>query len=135
MKIIPRESGQGLTEYVLILVLVAVVVIAALMVLHPHVEYFETQGNKGILSTAPVIYDHGTPVYLPEGSYFSKHIMVDYNSCKEIDTGPYYLKVGTTYENPFIVTVEKNSSSNYQICNNLRGTSVQVIYAFYKLEK
>lgn len=31
----PREKGQGLVEYALILVLVAIVVIAALMVLGP----------------------------------------------------------------------------------------------------
>lgn len=135
MKINPKESGQGMVEYTLILVLVAVVLIAAFMILYPYTEYFETQGNKGILSTAPVIYDYDSPIYLPEGSYFSKYIMVDYNSCKEIDTGPYYLKVGTTYEDPSVITVEKTPSSDYQICNNLRGTSIQVIYAFYKLEK
>ena len=31
----PREKGQGLVEYALILVLVAIVVIAALMILGP----------------------------------------------------------------------------------------------------
>jgi len=31
----PKESGQGLVEYALILVLVAIVVIAALMILGP----------------------------------------------------------------------------------------------------
>ncbi len=124
-----------MVEYALILVLVAIVVFTALMLLYPYIEYFETEGNRGILSSAPVIYDHGSPVYLPEGSYFSKYILVDYESCEEVDTGPYYLKVGTTYEDPSVITVEKTPSSDYQICNNLRGTSIQVIYAFYKLEK
>jgi pilus assembly protein Flp/PilA len=34
---LPREEGQGLVEYALILVLVAIVVIAALLVLGPAV--------------------------------------------------------------------------------------------------
>jgi pilus assembly protein Flp/PilA len=37
MLYIPREKGQGLVEYALILVLVAVVVIAVLLVLGPQV--------------------------------------------------------------------------------------------------
>lgn len=35
MLFLPKEKGQGLVEYALILVLVAIVVIAALMVLGP----------------------------------------------------------------------------------------------------
>lgn len=35
MLYLPREEGQGLVEYALILVLVAIVVIAALMILGP----------------------------------------------------------------------------------------------------
>ncbi|MBC7240961.1 MAG: Flp family type IVb pilin [Anaerolineae bacterium] len=37
MLFLPREEGQGLVEYALILVLVAIVVIAILMVLGPTV--------------------------------------------------------------------------------------------------
>jgi pilus assembly protein Flp/PilA len=37
MVFLPREEGQGLVEYALILVLVAIVVIAILMVLGPTV--------------------------------------------------------------------------------------------------
>ena len=35
MLFLPKEKGQGLVEYALILVLVAIVVIAALMILGP----------------------------------------------------------------------------------------------------
>ena len=35
MKFAPRESGQGMVEYALILVLVAVVVIAAVTIMGP----------------------------------------------------------------------------------------------------
>ena len=35
MLFLPKEQGQGLVEYALILVLVAIVVIAALMILGP----------------------------------------------------------------------------------------------------
>ncbi|MFN2108554.1 MAG: Flp family type IVb pilin [Anaerolineae bacterium] len=37
MVYLPREEGQGLTEYGLILVLIAVVVVAALVLLGPEV--------------------------------------------------------------------------------------------------
>jgi pilus assembly protein Flp/PilA len=37
MKFMPREQGQGLVEYALILVLVAIVVIAILLILGPAV--------------------------------------------------------------------------------------------------
>ncbi len=43
----PREKGQGLVEYALILVLVAIVVIAALMILGPIIgNTFSTINNS-----------------------------------------------------------------------------------------
>jgi pilus assembly protein Flp/PilA len=43
----PKEKGQGLVEYALILVLVAIVVIAALMVLGPIIgNSFSTINNS-----------------------------------------------------------------------------------------
>ncbi|MBI1794459.1 MAG: Flp family type IVb pilin [Chloroflexi bacterium] len=43
----PKERGQGLVEYALILVLVAIVVIAALMVLGPIIgNAFSTVNNS-----------------------------------------------------------------------------------------
>ena len=43
----PKEKGQGLVEYALILVLVAIVVIAALMILGPLVgNVFSTINNS-----------------------------------------------------------------------------------------
>ncbi len=43
----PKEKGQGLVEYALILVLVAIVVIAALMVLGPIIgNTFSTINNS-----------------------------------------------------------------------------------------
>jgi len=43
----PKEKGQGLVEYALILVLVAIIVIAALMILGPIVgNVFSTINNS-----------------------------------------------------------------------------------------
>jgi pilus assembly protein Flp/PilA len=43
MMFLPREKGQGLVEYALILVLVAIVVIAVLLILGPAVgDVFST---------------------------------------------------------------------------------------------
>ena len=44
----PKEKGQGLVEYALILVLVAIVVIAALMVLGPIIGNVFSQINSSL---------------------------------------------------------------------------------------
>ena len=49
MLYLPREEGQGLVEYALILVLVAIVVIAALTILGPQIGqiFSDIQGQLG----------------------------------------------------------------------------------------
>ena len=44
----PKEKGQGLVEYALILVLVAIVVIAALMILGPIIGNVFSTINKSL---------------------------------------------------------------------------------------
>ncbi len=44
----PKEKGQGLVEYALILVLVAIIVIAALMILGPLVGNVFSTINKSL---------------------------------------------------------------------------------------
>jgi pilus assembly protein Flp/PilA len=44
----PKEKGQGLVEYALILVLVAIVVIAALMILGPIIGGVFSQINSSL---------------------------------------------------------------------------------------
>jgi pilus assembly protein Flp/PilA len=46
----PKERGQGLVEYALILVLVAIVVIAALMILGPIIGNTFSTINKSLTS-------------------------------------------------------------------------------------
>jgi pilus assembly protein Flp/PilA len=46
----PKEKGQGLVEYALILVLVAIVVIAALMVLGPIIGNVFSKVNSSLSS-------------------------------------------------------------------------------------
>jgi pilus assembly protein Flp/PilA len=46
----PKEKGQGLVEYALILVLVAIVVIAALMILGPIIGNTFSTINKSLTS-------------------------------------------------------------------------------------
>ena len=47
----PKENGQGLVEYALILVLVAIVVIAALMILGPIIGNTFSTINASLNST------------------------------------------------------------------------------------
>ncbi len=48
---LPREKGQGLVEYALILVLVAIVVIAILMLLGPQIANVFSKVTNGLGST------------------------------------------------------------------------------------
>lgn len=48
MLFLPREEGQGLVEYALILVLVAIVVIAVLTLLGPIIGNFFSNVNSGL---------------------------------------------------------------------------------------
>ena len=47
----PKEKGQGLVEYALILVLVAIVVIAALMILGPIIGNVFSKINSSLAGT------------------------------------------------------------------------------------
>ncbi len=48
---LPREEGQGLVEYALILVLVAIVVIAILVLLGPQVANIFSKVTNGLSGT------------------------------------------------------------------------------------
>ena len=48
MLFLPKEKGQGLVEYALILVLVAIVVIAALMILGPIIGNVFSKVNSSL---------------------------------------------------------------------------------------
>ncbi|MFQ6000190.1 MAG: Flp family type IVb pilin [Anaerolineae bacterium] len=48
MLYLPREEGQGLVEYALILVLVAIIVIAILMVLGPQIGNVFSRITSGL---------------------------------------------------------------------------------------
>ncbi len=48
---LPREEGQGLVEYALILVLVAIVVIAILALIGPQVANIFSQVTSGLAGT------------------------------------------------------------------------------------
>ncbi len=51
MLYIPREEGQGLVEYALILVLVVIVVVAIIMVMGPQIGNIFSRVTNGISGT------------------------------------------------------------------------------------
>jgi pilus assembly protein Flp/PilA len=51
MLYLPREEGQGLVEYALILVLVAIVVIAVLMLVGPQIANIFSKITNGLGAT------------------------------------------------------------------------------------
>ena len=134
MKIFKKASGQGMVEYALILVLVAIIVIGALMILEP-ILGVATAVNKEALSMAPIIYDYGNPIYLPMGTQVNSYIKVDYEECQTIQSGKHYLKAGTTYQDPSVIKITHQDDGTYEICNDLRGTSIDVIFDLYDAPK
>ena len=52
---LPREEGQGLVEYALILVLVAIVVIAILALLGPQIANIFSRLTSGLSTTYTVV--------------------------------------------------------------------------------
>lgn len=126
MKKLFSQSGQGLVEYALILVLVSVVVIAALMIIRPAVEQALGGANQEILKNAPV----NTPVHLDniEGGY-ATYVDYDDGDCLQVNVGANRsIKVGTTYDNPKVITIN-HDDGRYTICNNARGTILKIYWA------
>ncbi len=130
----PKEKGQGLVEYALILVLVAIVVIAATMILLPIIKGEapqEYQSNVAILKNAPTVsYKIQNPIKLqgPIGSTFY---------ATKIGPGcifsPDYqnnMKIGTVFFDPSKITAVRVDDSQYKICNLADGADIYVILGF-----
>lgn len=49
---LPQEEGQGLVEYALLLVMVAIVVLAILMILGPHIGNIFSRITSGLVRVA-----------------------------------------------------------------------------------
>jgi len=59
MLYLPQEEGQGMVEYALILVLVAIVVIAILMLLGPQIGNIFSRITSGLLAAGSYSNDTG----------------------------------------------------------------------------
>lgn len=75
-----QEKGQGLVEYALILVLVAIVVIAALMILGPIIGNVFSKVN----SSLSVVSSGGTPPTVP-GHWVKSGFYLTQSSCTVIN--------------------------------------------------
>lgn len=144
-KKVKKGSGQGLVEYALILVLVAIVVIAALMILGPIVQNVINQGNsqdaapqsmvsdpnRSALSEAPFIREGVNKPFLvplyPEEYLYTWYIP----GCHLLAPPPngYGLRVGTISASSDGITITKNGDI-YTLCNDIQGHQVAIISAF-----
>lgn len=144
-KKVKKGSGQGLVEYALILVLVAIVVIASLMILGPIVQNVINQGNsqdaaprsmvsdpnRSALSDAPFIREGVNKPFLvplyPEDYLYDWYIP----GCHPLISPPdgFGLKVGTISENFAQITVLRQDNE-YTLCNNVQGDQVAIITTF-----
>jgi Flp pilus assembly pilin Flp len=147
-KKVKKGSGQGLVEYALILVLVAIVVIASLMILWPIVQNVINQGNsqdaaprsmvsdpnRSALSDAPFIREGVNKPFLvplyPEDYLYDWYIP----GCHPLISPPdgFGLKVGTISESSDGITITKNGDT-YSLCNDIQGHQVAIISTFVPL--
>lgn len=136
--IYPKEKGQGLLEYLMVLVFVAIVVIAAISVIDSVVRsHFpdDWQPNASILSDVEA---HNGPeswnpaLLLPEtiepGNTVTR---VGQQSCVSVSPPRNKaLKVGTTYQDPTLIVVSPNGDGSFSICNHLVGADVYIYIAY-----
>jgi pilus assembly protein Flp/PilA len=143
-----KGKGQGVIEYALILVLVAIVVIAALMILGPIMNSVlrvhnemptpvvistsnPTLINQTALADAPFIKEGLNTIYSvplrPETYLFTWYRP----GCTPLVSPPdgFGLKVGTISENFAQITVLRQDNE-YTLCNNVQGDQVAIITTF-----
>lgn len=145
-----KGSGQGLIEYALILVLVAIVVIAALMVIGPIIESAFSENssvdpvafnpNYDLLSGVRVQYgpEEWSPTHLPLESITPENspTVLPTNSCVDIyPPSGQTIKVGTTYEDVRSITVSIGSGGVVTICNTVIGADPHVYIAYVNLPR
>jgi Flp pilus assembly pilin Flp len=146
-----KPSGQGLVEYALILVLIAVVVIAALQIistaLSPETAPVPSAPvatatpdpamiNQAILAKAPFVKEGvNTPFsipFYPEEYLYSWYLP----GCHPLIPPPdgFGVKVGTIYEDATKITVSKKGNE-FTLCNNLQGAQVAIVSAYVELPR
>lgn len=151
MKRFFKSKGQGLVEYALVLVLVAIVVIAALTILDPIIKgaFNATQAESNSATTTPK--PNVNQVVLADASFIKEGINTPYliplyseeylyswykTGCRSLIPPPdgYGLKVGTIYEDPTKITITRDGDS-YVLCNNVQGAQVAIVSTFVELPK
>lgn len=136
MKIDPKEKGQGLIEYALILVLISIVVIAAMMILYPD---YASSGNDELLSDVHVQYGpeswHPTLLTSVENLQIENTpTIIETGSCIRIPlSGRQGIKVGTFYQDVSAITISYYNSGSASVCNNALGADVYVYIAIVPL--
>ncbi len=136
----PKEKGQGLVEYALILVLVSIVVIAALMILGPIIGGVFDQSapaatavpdtrNETLLADAPRIkqgYNHPYRVAAD-----SDGVTTEFGfGCSPLTVNSGFdVKIGTAVPYLDDITITREGDT-YTVCNNIPGTHI-LVYVTY----
>ncbi len=148
------EKGQGLVEYALILVLVAIVVIAALMILGPLVEQalsgvnedlatqevvsaeYTNPANISLLSDAQFVKaGHNSPYLISSAAEGYTPIYFE-EGCHKLDVPDgYRVKFGTAspYNEGYLGIVLADNM--YTLCNSTPDTKIGVVIVFLELPR
>jgi hypothetical protein len=138
---IPKEKGQGLREYVLILAMVVCVVVVMIMYLKPIVNkaieealFDLSQANAELLIDIPVIgYEEAHPTLIDRADLGSKYYKMSpyFPGCATIQVLPKNsIKVVTEFPYPEHITISRINADEYRICNDLKGDSVKLLIVF-----
>jgi Flp pilus assembly pilin Flp len=137
---IPKEKGQTLLSYVLILVLVAIFVIAMLMILGPvignvfsqvdrklSISIVNSEVNRSLMEMAPTLdYGPTNPFSLSGSSNQHEYVPVEVG-CETYPSYGNNVKIGTSYQHPEEITAVVLSPKEFEICSNAVGATVHMV--------
>jgi Flp pilus assembly pilin Flp len=137
----PKESGQELMEYALLLLLVAIVVVGCLFlfgILGDSISSSNSDSNTpiSILNSSPVIGLQETNpqhVSLSEADRNQfKEMEYEYGCYKKGFDSSYSIRAGTEYPNPSAVRIRRLDDDTYSICVDVKGAKVKIVYELVK---
>ena len=90
------------------------------------ISYDFNGSNADLLSDAPVIAESGHPVHIDYRRVSDLNYSIKYlsYSCTIVYVGNSYVKVGTPYKDPSVVSINRVDKSHYQICNTEPGADI-----------
>lgn len=133
----PKEKGQGLIEYALILVLIAIFVIFCVLIVSTIDDgSSNSQTSNSVLSNTPVIgISETNPQYISlsdEDRDKYKNVEYGYGCYKKSIDSAYSIRAGTEYADASVIRIKRLDDNTYSFCVDVKGAKVKIIYDLVK---